>query len=129
MPNTLILLPGLVCDSATWAAQIQALSQRVRCHVPDYGLRDSITAMAQQYAAQINALLNRPDAAPVLPTITCPTLVLTGREDLWSPPEQHERMAAAIEGAELCIVEQCGHMSTMEQPDAVTAAFGRWLLG
>jgi pimeloyl-ACP methyl ester carboxylesterase len=83
---------------------------------------------AEHYAAQINALLNRPDAAPVLPSITCPTLVLTGREDLWSPPEQHALMAAAIAGAQLCIAEQCGHMSTLEQPDAVAVAFEKWLL-
>jgi pimeloyl-ACP methyl ester carboxylesterase len=55
-----------------------------------------------QFAAQINALLNRPDAAPVLPTVTCPTLILTGREDLWSPPAQHEAIARAISGAVLC---------------------------
>ena len=231
---TLVLLPGLVCDSAVWAPQVQALSSHMQCHVVDYGLLDSIGAMAQlvldsapaqcfalaghsmggrvalevlrrapqrvqhlalldtgthplapgeagakeragrigllqtaerqgmramaelwakpmvhparhgtplfaavldmlerssaeQYAAQINALLNRPDAAPVLSSITCPTLLLTGREDLWSPPEQHARMAAAIAGAQLCIVEQCGHMSTLEQPEAVNAAFARWL--
>jgi pimeloyl-ACP methyl ester carboxylesterase len=82
---------------------------------------------ADQYAAQINALLNRPDASSVLSNINCPTLVLTGREDLWSPPEQHERMAASITGSQLCIVEQCGHMSTLEQPAAVNEAFARWL--
>jgi pimeloyl-ACP methyl ester carboxylesterase len=80
-----------------------------------------------QFAAQINALLNRPDAAPVLPTVTCPTLILTGREDLWSPPVQHEAIANAIPGAVRRIVEQCGHMSTMEQPEAVNAAFVAWL--
>ena len=235
MHNTLILLPGLVCDSADWAPQVQALSPRMECHVVGYGLRDSIVSMAQhvldsaptptfalaghsmggrvalevlrlapervhhlalldtgtnplaggvagakekagrkilleiasqqgmramaaqwarpmihpsrhgtplfdavldmlerssaeQFAAQINALLKRPDAGPVLSTITCPTLVLTGREDLWSPPEQHELIAAAIKDAQLCIAEQCGHMSTLEQPEMVNAAFEKWLL-
>ena len=80
-----------------------------------------------QFEAQIIALLGRPDAAPVLPTITCPTLVLTGRQDLWSPPEQHAAMAAAIPGAKLVIVEQCGHMATVEQPQAVNVAFTDWL--
>jgi pimeloyl-ACP methyl ester carboxylesterase len=80
-----------------------------------------------RFAAQIQALLNRADAAPVLPAITCPTLVLTGREDAWSPPAQHAAMARAIAGASLCIVEQCGHMSTMERPDAVNAALANWL--
>ncbi|WP_430962567.1 alpha/beta fold hydrolase [Rhodoferax potami] len=82
-----------------------------------------------QFAAQINALLTRPDAAPVLAGITCPTLVLTGRQDAWSPPEQHQAMVDAMHDvhAELVVLEDCGHMSTMEQPDAVNAAFARWL--
>jgi pimeloyl-ACP methyl ester carboxylesterase len=82
---------------------------------------------AEQYAAQINALLTRPDATPLLPTIPCPTLVLTGRDDTWSGPAQHEAMAAAIPGAQLVIVEQCGHMCTMEQPQAVNEALAAWL--
>lgn len=82
---------------------------------------------ATQYAAQINALLNRFDAAPLLPGITCPTLVLTGRQDAWSGPAQHEAMAAAIPGAQLVIVEDSGHMSTMEQPQTVSAALAQWL--
>jgi pimeloyl-ACP methyl ester carboxylesterase len=82
---------------------------------------------AAQYAAQISALLNRLDAAPLLRTIQCPTLVLTGREDAWSGPAQHEAMAAAIAGAQLVIVEHSGHMTTMEQPEAVNRAFVAWL--
>ncbi len=82
---------------------------------------------AAQYAAQINALLTRPDAGPLLPRIACPTLVLTGREDAWSGPAQHEAMAAAIPGAQLVIVEHCGHMCTMEQPQALSEALTAWL--
>ncbi len=81
----------------------------------------------QQFAAQIKALLTRRDAAPQLPGISCPTLVLCGREDSWSGPAQHETMAAAIPGAQLTIVEHCGHMCTMEQPQAVSAALAGWL--
>jgi pimeloyl-ACP methyl ester carboxylesterase len=82
---------------------------------------------AAQYAAQINALLTRLDAAPLLPGISCPTLVLTGRQDAWASPTQHETMAAAIPGAQLLIVEDSGHMTTMEQPQAVSAALAAWL--
>lgn len=82
---------------------------------------------AEQYAAQINALLTRPDAGPLLPTIACPTLVLTGREDAWSGPAQHEAMAAAIPNATLAIIEHCGHMCTLEQPQAVNEALAAWL--
>lgn len=80
-----------------------------------------------RFEAQIEALLNRPDARPLLPQITCPTLLLCGREDAWSPPARHEEMQAAIPGATLEIVAHCGHMCTMEQPQAVSAALSRWL--
>lgn len=80
-----------------------------------------------QYAAQIHALLNRPDARPLLAQITCPTMLLCGREDGWSPVARHEEMQAAIRGATLDVIEQCGHMATMEQPQAVSAAMSRWL--
>jgi pimeloyl-ACP methyl ester carboxylesterase len=63
----------------------------------------------------------------VLPQIRCPTLIACGREDLWSPLERHQAMAALIPGSELVVIEHCGHMSTMEQPAAVTAAMRRWL--
>jgi pimeloyl-ACP methyl ester carboxylesterase len=80
-----------------------------------------------QFAAQITALLNRPDAAAVLPTVACPTLVLTGQQDAWSPPAQHEAMCQHIPGATLCLVPECGHMSTLEQPAAVNLALSTWL--
>lgn len=82
---------------------------------------------AAQFAAQINALLNRPDAAALLPAITCPTLVLTGRDDAWSGPAQHEAMAAALPNATLAIIAHSGHMCTMEQPQAVNEALAAWL--
>ena len=98
----------------------------------DTPLYEAVLAMlergsAEQFAAQIKALLNRPDAADLLPAIACPTLVLTGREDSWAGPAQHETMAAAIPGATLTIVEHCGHMCTMEQPEAISQALAQWL--
>jgi pimeloyl-ACP methyl ester carboxylesterase len=82
-----------------------------------------------QFEAQITALLGRPDAGPLLPHIQCPTLLLCGREDGWSPPQRHADMQRQIAGSTLEIVEQSGHMSTMEQPAAVSAALARWLAG
>jgi pimeloyl-ACP methyl ester carboxylesterase len=81
----------------------------------------------EHYAAQIEALLNRPDAGPLLPTIRCPTLLLCGRDDAWSPPARHEHMQQRIKGSRLVVIEQCGHMSTMEQPEAVSQALREWL--
>lgn len=81
------------------------------------------------FAAQIRALLARPDASPQLLAIDCPVLVLCGRQDSWSPLSQHLQMAASIRGARLRIIEECGHMSTLEQPEAVTVALAEWLRG
>jgi len=82
-----------------------------------------------QFAAQIEALLARPDATPLLGDIRCPTLLLCGREDGWSPPARHEFMQRCIAGSTLVILERCGHMSPMERPAEVTAALAAWLDG
>ncbi len=79
------------------------------------------------FEGQVEALLNRPDTTALLPTINCPTLVAVGRDDAWSPPAQHEPIAAAIPGARLTIFENSGHMSPMEAPDAVTEALRNWM--
>jgi pimeloyl-ACP methyl ester carboxylesterase len=80
-----------------------------------------------QFAAQINALLQRPDAAPLLPMISCPALVLCGQEDAWSPLSTHRVMAQLIPHSTLVSVPRCGHMSTMERPVEVSAALAEWL--
>jgi pimeloyl-ACP methyl ester carboxylesterase len=233
--EALVLLPGFLCDRTVWQDQIAALSDVAECTCADYGMLDSIPAMAQSvlrhapdrfsvaghsmggriafeifrlapdrvrrlavfdsgsaarsagevgqqeernrrhllgiarsegmrtmalqwvqgmvaprrlqdraliesivqmferkppdvFEAQMNALLGRPDATPVLAQIRCPALILTGREDAWSPPATHQLMAGAISGAKLVIVPDSGHMSTMEQPAAVAQAMREWLV-
>jgi pimeloyl-ACP methyl ester carboxylesterase len=79
------------------------------------------------FAAQIHALLNRRDSTPVLSQIRCPTLVLCGRQDAWSILARHEEMAALIPESRIEVIEDCGHMSTMERPEAVTTAMQEWL--
>jgi pimeloyl-ACP methyl ester carboxylesterase len=79
------------------------------------------------YAAQTQALIRRPDATPVLTSVRCPTLVLCGREDAWSPPRRHEEIRDLVAGSMLTVVPECGHMSTLEQPAAVTTALRDWL--
>ncbi|SEG85668.1 alpha/beta fold hydrolase [Marinobacterium lutimaris] len=230
----MMLLPGLMCDGAVWTEQVKALAPMIDCQIADYGMADSIEAMAdlvlasapqrfvlaghsmggrvalevcrkapervshlilmdtgykpraageagdkeqagrfallnkareegmrvmgQQwvqgmvhperlddqalveeilamierktpeiFAAQINALLNRPDATPVLESLSCPTLLLCGRQDSWSPLERHEEMAELVANAQLGAIEDAGHMSTMERPDEVSAAIKQWL--
>jgi pimeloyl-ACP methyl ester carboxylesterase len=234
MAETLILVPGLLCDEVVWAQQRAALAERVDVHVAHHGLLDSLGAMAQRiidqapsrfaiaghsmggrvalevvrrvpdrvialalldtgatplapgeagereasgryalleasrrqgmramawiwlqnmvhpsrlsdsaltepilemmarktpdiFAAQIQALLSRPDARDVLPKIRCPALLLCGNEDAWAPVKQHGDMASVIPRSKLIVVPECGHMSPMERPEAVTEAFREWL--
>jgi pimeloyl-ACP methyl ester carboxylesterase len=86
-----------------------------------------LRATPEQHQRQIRALLNRPNLVPRLAGITCPTLVMVGRQDRWSPLAQHEEMAARIPNAELVVIEDSGHMTLLEQPEQVSDALLRWL--
>jgi len=100
--------------------------------VKDAALINIIREMAERtgveaYIRQQKAIIERPDFRPRLPTIKCPTLVLCGRQDLLTSLENSEQMAAAIPGARLVVVEECGHMSTLERPKEVNRAMRKWL--
>lgn len=79
------------------------------------------------YALQIQALLSRPDAKSVFARIHCPSLVLCGREDTWAPPARHEFMAKLLRHSTFGIIPNCGHMSPLERPRAVSEAFRSWI--
>ncbi|TVQ35730.1 MAG: alpha/beta fold hydrolase [Geminicoccaceae bacterium] len=85
------------------------------------------TVGADRYSRQMHAIMSRPDSLASLAEIACPTLVLCGREDVLTPPEAHARMAEAIPRARLALIEQCGHLAPIEQPQAVTALLRDWL--
>lgn len=92
----------------------------------------SIQAQAERigvdaYARQQAAIIGRPDSRPSLSAIACPTLVLCGRQDVITPPDLHEEIAAAIPGARLVVVEECGHLAPMERPETVTAHLRAWI--
>jgi len=232
-PLPLVLLPGLVCDATVWAHTREALGPEVSVLIPEYGLLDTLAAMAEKvlceapprfalaghsmggrialemfrlaperiaalalldtgvaplaageagarevagrhellaiaraqgmaamatrwvqgmvwpprlqdkplvdgviqmmarsnadvFAAQIRALISRPDARGLLPAIRCPTLVLCGEEDSWAPAARHREMAEQIPGAVLALIPECGHMCTLERPAAVSRALLDW---
>lgn len=95
-------------------------------------LKQAVYQMAEQvgaaaYERQMTAVANRADSRQSLKQIPCPTLVLCGRYDIPCPVALHEEMAATIPQAALVVIEQCGHLSSMEQPQAVTAVLRYWL--
>ncbi len=79
------------------------------------------------FIRQERAIMSRADSVPLLPSIACPTLVLCGRQDALTPLDRHEEMASAIPGASLTVVEDCGHLSTLERPAEVGCELKRWL--
>lgn len=98
----------------------------------DTGLRARLYAMVERmtpaiHRQQITALVNRLDASPLLAHICCPVLIGVGELDLWSPPDQHAPIAAAIPNARMVVFEDAGHMAPMETPQAVSAALLEWM--
>ncbi len=109
------MLPGLLAPAhleSALAEEVQAMSERVG---PDAYLR------------QQAAIMGRVDSRPTLAQITVPALVGVGELDKLTPPELAEEIAAGIAGATLVQFAGSGHLSTMENPDAVVAAMKEWL--
>lgn len=79
------------------------------------------------FRRQSLALRDRQDSTATLAGIDCPSLVLCGREDELCSVEFHTTMAAAMPRAELIVLAECGHLSAMEEPAAVSAALKRLL--
>lgn len=82
----------------------------------------------QVFVQQMTAIMQRRDSRETLRDSRVPTLVICGRQDQGTPLAASEEIAAGIPGARLAVVEDCGHLSTIEQPQAVTALLRDWLL-
>jgi pimeloyl-ACP methyl ester carboxylesterase len=98
----------------------------------DAALTGKVLAMAEQvgkeaFVRQQQAILGRRDQTAQLVKIQVPTLVLCGRQDVLTPLEDSQTLAAGIASARLVVVEDCGHLSTLERPDEVNAALRAWL--
>ncbi len=84
-------------------------------------VRESIMAQpAEGYARACEALaaLNRAD----LSALRCPVLLLTGDQDRTAPPDTGAALAGTIPGAELRILDGCGHWATIERAKQVNYA-------
>jgi pimeloyl-ACP methyl ester carboxylesterase len=88
-----------------------------------------LRAGAEQLIRQNRAVIARPDARRHLPSLRCPVLVMCGEDDQLTPPELSREIAQLACGAELVLLPRCGHMLTMERPQAVNEALRRWFAG
>jgi pimeloyl-ACP methyl ester carboxylesterase len=98
----------------------------------DANLKNVNRAMAadtgpEAFVRQQRAIMSRSDLRPSLAAIRCPTLVLVGDGDELTPPALAQEIAAGISGARLVMVPDSGHLSTLEQPEAVTKALVGWM--
>jgi len=99
----------------------------------DAGLVAAARAMAAEtgpdaFLRQQRAIMSRPDSRPSLGAIACPTLVLSGRQDGIVTLAHQEEIRDGIRGARLEILEDCGHLMTLEQPARVNALLAAFLL-
>jgi pimeloyl-ACP methyl ester carboxylesterase len=100
----------------------------------DEDLRWAVHIMADEtgpeaFIRQQAALKTRPDARAGLGAIRCPALVLVGDGDELTPRALSEEICAGIPGSRLVIVPECGHLSTLERPEAVNRALVEWMEG
>lgn len=124
----------LVLESGASAVADQMLPKLLgeRSHRERRGLERDVRALieansAAGVAAAIDAMLERPDSAPLLSTIARPTLIVTGDEDVLIPPADAESMHKRIERSRLVVLEGAGHLSNLEVPDEFSAALGDFL--
>jgi pimeloyl-ACP methyl ester carboxylesterase len=104
--------------------------------LPAHRARADLVALMAEMAKSVGAdgqrnqqlaMLGRPDSLAGLGAVGVPTLVACGAEDLVTPVADHEAIAARIAGARLAVVAGCGHLSTIEQPAALTGLLASWL--
>lgn len=116
--------PAIIDSTANFAVHPERKSDPVfQANVR--GMMERVGAPA--FVRQCRAVMGRADGRPLLASIQCPTLIVCGKQDAVTPPRLSEELARGIAGAELLLLEQCGHLSPLEVPDEVTAALSAWL--
>lgn len=117
-------LPALADQMpARWMHPDMVAKPTLFSEVRDMVLNVGLQALGQQQ----RAIIERADSFEGLRGIKCPTLILCGRQDASTPLSMHEDIARQVPHAKLVIIDHCGHLSTMEQPDAVNQAMDAWL--
>lgn len=111
-----VLWPLLVHESRTADRELRAIVDSMLTEVG-----------AAAFIRQQEALIGRPDSRPGFGAVRSPTLVVVGDGDRLTPPELSVEIAGGIAGARLETVAQCGHLSTLERPEAVTKLLVDWI--
>lgn len=97
----------------------------------DQNLITDITSMilrnsVEDFYGQVKALLGRNDRSASLAQIKQHVLLVCGDEDGWSPVAQHEAMQSRLKNSELKVIQNSGHMVTMEKPEELSQILLKW---
>ncbi|HET9872825.1 MAG TPA: alpha/beta hydrolase [Propionibacteriaceae bacterium] len=76
--------------------------------------------------AQLALQETRVDERAGLAQLRCPLLLVAAADDALCTVARHAEMSQLVPTAKLMIVQNCGHLSPLERPDAVDAQLGRW---
>ncbi len=76
----------------------------------------------ESIVADLAGMRDRPDRMSVLSGITVPVSVIVGEHDVVTPRADAEAIVAACPGAELVVIQDAGHLSPVEAPDAINQA-------
>jgi len=118
--------PALLAD-AMLPKLLPESSRKRNPHVADSLRRAILAADPRAIAAASRGMAERPDVTGMLGQIRCPTLVLVGQLDRISTPDEMRAIADAIPGARFVPIADAGHVSPMENPDAVNTAMLEFL--
>lgn len=108
------------------AAQLGASTRARQPELETTVLAMSRRATADGVIGALEAMMARPDSSSTLPTITVPTLIIAGQEDILAPPVEAEQMHALVPGSRLEVIQGAGHLSNMERPAAFNAVVSTW---
>lgn len=109
-------LPWMLAPAAVRDADVAEAARSVLLATP---IR---AALGQQVA-----IAGRPDRLDLLSGLDKPALVVTGRLDRIAPPLRSVEMAERMPGAHLALLEGCGHLSPLEQPERLAGLLRGWL--
>jgi len=79
-------------------------------------------------AAAVTAMMDRPDSTSMLASISVPTLILCGEEDVLTPPSDAEALHTGIPDSHLVLLPGAGHLSNLETPAAFSTAVKEFLV-
>jgi 3-oxoadipate enol-lactonase len=106
------------------------ISDYTRQHSPEVErrVRQMIAAATPQgIAAASRGMAQRADSSDLLSSITCPTLVLVGEQDVLTPPQLAQEYATKIPGVQFVVIPHAGHLSNLEEPQAFLQAVSGFL--